>query len=503
MITITRSTARLVRAVIRKALGTTARCRQLGVLVQSGAHGLHFKTNCNDVAVEYCLPGQYPVESMALPMELLQDCEGAKGDPVRIQHCGQGVIEAQWRHGSAAQCKRYDLHKPEDILGSFPASPAELSENPPRLLAALRDASDTSNPDPLRYATHRLQLRGAADTVGATDGHHLLVQSGFVFPWTDDLLIPANKIFGAQELVQPKTIYIGRTEDQVSLVVGDWTFHFAIDKEGRFPHLADHIQPAQLAKSRLQLAGEDSQYLAQALDRLPQDDEVNLPVTLDLNGQVVLRAQSAVPPRVTELVLSRSTCTGAAIAINTNRKYLVRALRLGFREILVFENNRPLLCQDEQRSYVWAVLDPEGIIKPDPNPIRIESSSQDAVTTPPPPEQQRTRTTMPRKGKPTLASDYGVVPPGGIDQGVPITEANGSAQPAENGASHVVPDRAPELSESSELSLIDQAEAVRTSLKDSADKLGDLIAALKRHRKQARLVQSTLASLKQLQSLDA
>lgn len=110
---------------------------------------------------------------------------------------------------------------------------------------------------------------------------------------------------------------------------------------------------------------------------------------------------------------------------------------------------------------------------------------------------------MPRKGKPTLASDYGVVPPGGIDQGVPITEANGSAQPAENGASHVVPDRAPELSESSELSLIDQAEAVRTSLKDSADKLGDLIAALKRHRKQARLVQSTLASLKQLQSLDA
>lgn len=494
MITITRSMARLVRAVFRKALGMTARRRQPVVLIQSGAEGLHFKATYNDVAVEYRVPSQYPVESLTIPMELLQDCEGAKDDPVQIQQCGQGMIEAQWRHGSAAQKKRYDFRNPEEVLQGFPSSPAELSENPPRLLAALRDASDTSNPDPLRYATHRLQLRGAAGTVGATDGHHLLVQGGFVFPWTEDLLIPANKVFGARELAQPETVYIGHTEDRVSLVVGDWTFHFAIDKEGRFPRLADHIQPALLAKSRLKLSVADMGYLAQALDRLPQDDGVNLPVTLDLNGRVVLRAKSAESPRVTELVLGRSTCTGEAIALNTNRKYLARALRLGFTELLVFENNRPMLCQDEQRSYVWAVLDPEGIIKPGPDPIRIESTSQDAVTTSPQPKQQRTRT-VPRKKK----TDFGVVPANETANGTekePDNEpTNGTTHAPGNGTIHAEP--------ASEASLIEQAEAVRTSLRDSVDKVSDLITALKRHRKQSRLVRSTLSSLKQLQTLDA
>lgn len=200
---------------------------------------------------------------------------------------------------------------------------------------------------------------------------------------------------------------------------------------------------------------------------------------------------------MTELVLGRSTCTGAAIAINTNRKYLARVLRLGFTELLVFENNRPILCQDEQRSYAWAVLDPEGIIKPGPNPIRIESPSQDAVTTSPQPKQQRTRT-VPRKKK----TDLGVVPANETANGT----ANGTEKEPDNeptnGTAHA--GNGTILAEpASEASLIEQAEAVRTSLRDSVDKLGDLIAALKRHRKQSRLVRSTLSSLKQLQTLDA
>ena len=52
-------------------------------------------------------------------------------------------------------------------------------------------------------------------------------------------------------------------------------------------------------------------------------------------------------------------------------------------------------------------------------------------------------------------------------------------------------------------SLIEQAEAVKTSLRETLANTAELIAALKKHRKQTKLVRSTLASLRQLQSIEA
>ena len=51
--------------------------------------------------------------------------------------------------------------------------------------------------------------------------------------------------------------------------------------------------------------------------------------------------------------------------------------------------------------------------------------------------------------------------------------------------------------------LIEQAEAVKVSLRESLSKTTELISALKRHKKQSKLVQSTLQSLRRLQTVDA
>ena len=90
-----------------------------------------------------------------------------------------------------------------------------------------------------------------------------------------------------------------------------------------------------------------------AVPRLPSDDEFNCPVTLDLNGSVAIRAKAADQPRPTEVVLTGSDWSGEPIRINTNRKYLARAVKLGFRELFVYGDNGPMLCQDEP-PYVWA-----------------------------------------------------------------------------------------------------------------------------------------------------
>ena len=51
-------------------------------------------------------------------------------------------------------------------------------------------------------------------------------------------------------------------------------------------------------------------------------------------------------------------------------------------------------------------------------------------------------------------------------------------------------------------SLIEQAETLRDSLQESLSQSRELIAALKRQKKQSRLMKSTLASLRQLQTVE-
>lgn len=51
-------------------------------------------------------------------------------------------------------------------------------------------------------------------------------------------------------------------------------------------------------------------------------------------------------------------------------------------------------------------------------------------------------------------------------------------------------------------SLLAQAEALKGVLQDATGKTRELIASLKRQEKQSKLVRSTLASLKQLQTID-
>ena len=50
--------------------------------------------------------------------------------------------------------------------------------------------------------------------------------------------------------------------------------------------------------------------------------------------------------------------------------------------------------------------------------------------------------------------------------------------------------------------ILQQAETAKTALHDAFSQINHLIASLKRHRRQSKLMQSTLASLKQLQTLE-
>ena len=159
--------------------------------------------------------------------------------------------------------------------------------------------------------TH-LQLRGASGTIVATDGRHLLTQSGFPFPWQEDVLVPASTVFGCKE-VQGLSVQLGRTETHVVLGVGPWRFFLPIDRTGRYPHTDEVIPRSSKVASTAVLNPDDITYLVRALPRLPGGNDDDAPVTIDFGEVVHIRAAAQGQANLTDLALSRSTCTGESV----------------------------------------------------------------------------------------------------------------------------------------------------------------------------------------------
>ncbi|MBN2579367.1 MAG: hypothetical protein JXB10_10280 [Pirellulales bacterium] len=474
----TRRLAGQLRTVFRRALGNF-RTPGPAVCFTGGLEGLSVRVSSAEVAAAYHLPpAVQPAETLWLPFEFLADCEGKTDEPVRLEAGGKGRVTAHWRDGSVPQAVRYERAEPKG-KEDFPGVPAKLAENPPGLLAALHEASETTDPDAIRYALGHIQLCGRDGSIRATDGRQLLVQAGFTFPWKDDLLIPRTKLFGCRELVQDQPVQIGRSDDWLGLRVGPWTFHLRINRDGRFPETDRHIPKIAEVTTRCRFAPADTQFLAGALPKLPCNDEQNLPVTVDCNGSVIIRAKGEVGGRPTECVLSNSTYEGQPVRLNANRKYLARALGLGLRELQVVSPQTAFVCRDETRSFTWMPLDPESAIAPCKNALRSCSPLAAAEPTTPYPRTERKNPTV-SESKPT-----------------PPAKANGQA--GANGHARKMAARKADQQEVT--NLIEQAEALRTVLRDMMLKTNELVKNLKHHRYKTKAIASTLASLRQLKTI--
>jgi hypothetical protein len=371
LITITRRLALSLRSVFRRALGA-GRGAGPAVCLAVGPEGLRVRARLGDAAVEYHARGDFVPETLWLPFSFLADCEGRKDEPVQLEAQGEGRVMAQWRDGSVPQLVQYEAVEPPGTE-AFPELPQTLTENPSSLLAAMHDAAETADPDSIRYALGCVQLQGTSGRIVATDGRQLLVQSGFAFPWEGEILVSRTKVFASPELSRDLSVAVGKTDDWAVFRSGPWTFWLAINKDGRFPNVESHLPRLATATARCHLSKGDAGFLAQTLPRLPGDGELNGPVTVELNGHVAVRAKAPGQSRPTEVVLRNSTWTGEAVRLNTNRRFLARAVRLGFEQVYCFGPRSPLACQDDWRTYVWALLEPDAAIKPAEDPIRIQS----------------------------------------------------------------------------------------------------------------------------------
>jgi hypothetical protein len=489
VITLTRNQVRRLRGVFRRSvLGINQRGPIPPLVFHAEGGQLRAHHRYRDLTVEHVEPGGYrPATSLAIPLDDLADCEGSKDSPVVLEAAAPDRTVVRWEDRAIPQSREYDV-TPVDRVGRVPELPASWATNPAGLLMALADATETGIPDSTRYALHCVQLQGGRNQVVATDGRQLLVRTGFRFPWPGDLLIKGSPLFACRALPRDEPVEVGKTDTHVVLRVGPWTIWLEIQKEVRFPDVERAIpQPGEVT-TRLRVDPEDARFLETSLTRLPGNEELNSPIVLDLNGKIAVRANPPdQPQQVTELVLNRSSYTGSPVCIATNRLLLDRALRLGFTEIGFSGVETPFVCRDQARVYAVQPLSGASSPGPDTNVTRIESKPATAAE-----DRVQPRAEPPRRPMNEPVEHEGAEPARPA-----VTGSRTSARPlVATGTSGTEP-------ATSLAALIQEAEALHATLTDAKSRTARLISGLRRHRKQSRLVNETLKSLRQLRLVDA
>ncbi|HQZ67866.1 MAG TPA: hypothetical protein PLY87_22400 [Planctomycetaceae bacterium] len=463
MIELSRKNIRAVRTTIRQSLGITAR-RAPCITLRTTDNQLQIQAAGDTVAIELRLPGNAQPECFAIPYEALTACEGRQNDPVSFTRHDNTVV-VQWADKGIPQLATFPVTEPAEM----PCTPDTFASIEPRFLAPMANAVATTDNQESRFALNCVRLRGSDGQIAATDSSQALIETGYSFPWQDEVLVFASGAFASNDFSGADEVLIGRSEDWVSIQANSRTLHLKIDKERRFPSIDLQIPTRGSAATTLALSEDDVEFLLTSTRRLPGASEPNSPVTVDLNGVVAIRAAAADLANSTELVLSNSRRVGDEVRFSTNREFLNRAAELGFREIYLRNAEAPVYCQDDRRTYIWALLSEEDSVKGSSQTIRISSPVSSSTHTPKP----RTHSVM------TTSQ--------------PTTARTATAPPA--AAANNEPDPTP--------TLLNQAEALRDSLSSALSDTRDLIASLKRHQKQNRLVETTLRSLKQLEHIGA
>jgi hypothetical protein len=281
--------------------------------------------------------------------------------------------------------------------------------------------------------------------------------------------VPAIRVFGCKELPDIP-VHIGKTKTHVAVRVGAWTFYMRVDTQSRYPPVDDVIPKATTGYTKITVHPDDASFLAHTLPRLSVDLEKDQRITLDLNGQAVIRARPDGQSKSTELVLARSQVTGRPMRFNTNRQYLMRMLDLGLNTLQVLDPDRIVYCQDQRRKYAWMSLGKEGALEPSDKAVKI-------LSTDPIPNSQPSPRTKPIMSEPTPTNTNGRHP----------TQRN------------TAPANKRKLRTGGH-SLVDEAASLRNELRQALTRTNELFKAVKQQQRQRKLLNTTLANLKQLQN---
>jgi hypothetical protein len=342
-------------------------------------------------------------------------------------------------------------------VNALPNLPSETSTHQKtRLLTALTDAACCVDKDNFRTAVTGICLRGDSSQIISTTGIQLLVQDGFDFTWGDsDVTVPASKIFASKELMAIDTdeVLIGLVAEHAYFGIGEVEFWLRT-VDGKFPNVASIMKPAE-DTTYLTIDPNDAAFVLDKIKVLPGSKEKDSPIYLSLDVAVWLRSYETAQNCGVALELSRSAFTGKPVSVAMNRQFLRNALSFGIHRIGIDPTgDKPIICDGNDKTFVCM---PFSGTEPTAEHMEVIASSLQPAVAPKEPTAP-----VPVKCKRKVADKSTIATP------------------------------------ASKVALLESAEQIRNDLRKSLVQVNTLIREVKVQRRQDRLLQTTMDSLRKL-----
>lgn len=419
------------------------------------------RTLCSTTGEGVILMHSSPVEGerdelLVLPGLVLTQVEGSTDEGVKLDRQSKLRGDLHWHAGAKPHKCPVELLMPGKHH-QIPTLP-ELLMVSSELLKGLHECGQSAARENGRYALSKVQLQGRTGRIVATDGKVALVASGFTFPFTDDILVPAKPVFGSKPLVRAKEVRVGLTSTHLVIAAGPWSLWLPFDTKARYPDVVAVI-PTR-ATTVAHLDHNDVVELLKVLSGLPGKDDDDSPVTIDVGDKVRIRGRGDKTDEVREVPLARSTVSGPAQQLAFNRCILARALSLGCRTLKVTPD-KPLVVEGNEFSLIALALDPSLIVS---RTVEGQKPVTDVVVRPP-------AATTPAHSIPTPQRS----------NDMPPAEMNGHTPPRGDPADPLI-----------------AAEELRDALSDATTKAARLVAVLRQSKKEKKVLSAVLTNLKQL-----
>lgn len=364
MIVIPRGPCRAFPALVRKCVSGRPRGPAPVVVCEVSGGTLTVWARTDDAVLAYTAPTAGGDERLVVPMAVLEAAAECKGEAVELVVGPKLTGEARFADRGGPRCHPFAAVLPGK-QHRLPDLPDEWHTVPAAFLAALHECGRTTAKDATRFALTRVQLKGKAGQVVATDGRTALLRGGFTLPFVEDVLAPAVPVFGSRELAAEPTVRVGRTADHLVVEAGPWRVFLLLDRTGRYPDVAG-VVPRQ-APTAVVLADRDAELLTEKLPDLPGGNADQRPVTLTVDRDgVVVRARDAAAGTVKAVWLRRSTATGPGVRAVVDRRVFLRALALGCRTARLAPE-KPVVFEGDNTTVLTVALDPALAVGPVPD----------------------------------------------------------------------------------------------------------------------------------------
>ena len=375
MISIPRGLCRAFPALARKCVSGRPRGPAPVVVFEAKGGTLTVWARTDDAVLVYAAPTNGDDELLVVPMAVLEAAAGPGSEPVELCVGPKLKGEARYTDRGVPNIHPFDAilpgkqHRPPDPPDDRHTAPVEF-------LSALHECGRTAAKNATRFALTRVQLKGKAGRVVATDGRTALLRDGFTLPFADDVLVPALPVFGARELAGERAVRIGRTATHLVVEAGSWRVLLPIDKAGRYPDVAGVLPRS--APTTAVIDDRDAVELLEKLPGLPGGDDDHRPVTLAVDGGFVVRAGDAKGDAVREVRLRCSTASGPGVRAAIDRRVLARALALGCRTARLTPD-KPVVFECKDTILLTVTLDPALAVGPKPDTTHTNTRTQKEI----------------------------------------------------------------------------------------------------------------------------